>query len=82
MHANTKSFSLIPGLQATVWWAVERTMYRASLTLKTWNEARQRESELAAATRALQEMGDHELRDLGLTRSQIGQAVRGGARRG
>lgn len=77
MHANTKSFSLIPGLQATVWWAVERFIYRASRQWRALQEARRADAARREAEVALGELADHELRDLGLTRDQIAPAVAG-----
>lgn len=77
MHANTKSFSLIPGLQATVWWAVERFIYRVSRQWRVLQEARRAEAIRREAEVALNELADHELRDLGLTRDQIATAVAG-----
>jgi uncharacterized protein YjiS (DUF1127 family) len=77
MHAQAKPLSLISGLQASLWWAGERLIYRVSRQLRSLREARAEALRLAAAESALIAMNDHELRDLGLTRDQIPAAVRG-----
>jgi uncharacterized protein YjiS (DUF1127 family) len=81
MHAQAKPLSLITSLQASLWWAGERLIYRASRQWSAWREARAAAQRLADAEALLTALNDHELRDLGLTRDQIPAAVRGQVKR-